>query len=85
MRGLWWNGSEESIEPIVAQCKQARTGFEARPGSYAARNTGIELARGDILAFTDADCLPAADWIEHGLAALQRVENCGLGGRGKSR
>lgn len=33
------------------------------PGSYAARNEGRRHATQDILAFTDADCLPAADWL----------------------
>lgn len=31
--------------------------------SYAARNTGIEAATGEILVFTDADCRPQPDWL----------------------
>lgn len=43
---------------------------EAAPGSYAARNRGLAAARGSIVAFTDADCTPAPDWLERGLEAL---------------
>ncbi|OLP15629.1 glycosyltransferase [Leptolyngbya sp. 'hensonii'] len=32
--------------------------------SYAARNRGIRVATGEILAFTDADCRPQAAWLE---------------------
>ena len=39
-------------------------------GSYAARNCGIAVAAAPVLAFTDADCVPAPDWLERGLAAL---------------
>ena len=35
----------------------------ATPGSYAARNAGVEAARGRILAFTDADCRPDPGWL----------------------
>lgn len=40
------------------------------PGSYAARNHGIAVASGAILAFIDADCVPRPDWLRRGVAAL---------------
>lgn len=36
---------------------------EAKPGSYAARNKALEVAKGEILAFTDADCQPLQNWV----------------------
>lgn len=40
-------------------------------GSYAARNAALSLARGEVLAFTDADCRPEAGWVSSGVRALQ--------------
>ena len=34
-----------------------------KPGSYAARNHGVQCARGHWLVFTDADCQPHTDWL----------------------
>jgi glycosyltransferase involved in cell wall biosynthesis len=42
--------------------------------SYAARNRAAGLARGRVLAFCDADCLPDPSWLESGLAALEHAE-----------
>lgn len=41
---------------------------EREAGSYAARNRGAAQASGEILSFTDADCLPDEAWIENILA-----------------
>jgi cellulose synthase/poly-beta-1,6-N-acetylglucosamine synthase-like glycosyltransferase len=44
---------------------------EPRGHSYAARNAGLAVSRGAVLAFTDADCRPEPDWLAEGWAALQ--------------
>ncbi len=44
---------------------------EGKRGSYAARNAGVRVASGSILAFTDSDCAPRADWLRTIDQALQ--------------
>jgi GT2 family glycosyltransferase len=48
-----------------------RVVFEARRGSYAARNAGVEVATGEVLAFTDVDCLPEPAWLAAGVAGIE--------------
>ena len=45
------------------------------PGSYAARNAALPTVQAPWIAFTDADCLPEATWIEEGLKATCAEEN----------
>ena len=72
------NGSTEPVEPVVAAFSQARCLHESKQGSYAARNRGIAESQGDVLAFTDADCIPDEDWIERGVQRLLSVPGSGL-------
>ena len=55
------NGSSDDtklvIEKWMQQCgRPVRSVFEPRPGLSRARNAGLAVARGSILAFTDDDC-----------------------------
>lgn len=34
-------------------------------GAYAARNLGSEVARGDVIAFTDSDCIVDRQWLKN--------------------
>lgn len=50
-------------------------------GSYAARNRGVREASGELLAFTDADCVASPDWIRQGVAGFTSSEiGCVAGG-----
>jgi len=55
--------------------------YEPRQGLSEARNRGIREARGGILAFTDDDVIPAADWVAQIPAAMNRWKAEGVGGR----
>jgi glycosyltransferase involved in cell wall biosynthesis len=61
--------------------KKIRHGFEPRFGSYAARNKGLGLAKGSIVAFTDADCLPETNWLEEILKHFKDNKSSIVGGR----
>jgi glycosyltransferase involved in cell wall biosynthesis len=49
------------------------------PGSYAARNMGVQNAQGRLIAFTDADCLPHPNWLKNGMEAYENA--CSTKGR----
>lgn len=66
------NGSREPPRELVESYAFCRFAEESSPGSYAARNLALNLARGDLLAFTDSDCLPTPTWLEEGLAAVEQ-------------
>lgn len=50
---------------------------EPRPGSYAARNKGAQVASGDFLAFTDSDCIPDKRWLINAERIFSE-KKCGL-------
>nr|MBA2449198.1 glycosyltransferase family 2 protein [Chloroflexota bacterium] len=72
------NGSAQTVGPLVDEFRQARSTYEKVPGTAAARNRGIALASGEVLAFTDADCIPAHDWLAKGVPRLLGTPDCGL-------
>ena len=76
------NGAPEYLADLPAHFPEVALIHEPKPGSYNARNAGIAHAAGDLFAFTDADCLPARDWLGNGVRPLLADPTCGLvGGR----
>ena len=49
-------------------------------GPAAARNHGARLARGGIILFTDADCVPREDWVEQMAKPFVAAEVCAVKG-----
>lgn len=64
------NDSDHEYPTEILNHKNIRILQELKPGSYAARNKGIAESKGDILVFTDADCIPDKDWLHNGVQML---------------
>lgn len=69
---------DNASEPPVGAIEGVTVVREERPGSYAARNHGIAIARAPVLAFTDGDCSPRPEWLEAGLDRLRREPEAGV-------
>lgn len=71
------DGTEDVVREAMAACPfPVRYLCKEDDGPAASRNRGAEMATGDILAFTDSDCVPASDWIRN--AAGNFEEGVGL-------
>lgn len=56
---------------------QARVITETEQGAGPARNAGAAVAAGDVLAFLDSDCRPAADWLVEALNSMAQASIAG--------
>ncbi len=73
------NGStDRTLEIARAHGVGVRVEPEATVGGL--RNAGRAHTSGSVLAFLDADCVPARDWLRHAVDSL-RVEPCVTGSR----
>ena len=65
------NNDPEDIAPELCLADNFQLITEARPGSYSARNAALAITKGEIIAFTDSDCIPDKDWIINAVARLE--------------
>ena len=64
------NGSTDNTREVIKQFPVCLVEEKTIRNPYAARNLGIDIAKGDIICFTDADCIVDPSWINHGVHAL---------------
>jgi cellulose synthase/poly-beta-1,6-N-acetylglucosamine synthase-like glycosyltransferase len=58
---------------------------QAHQGPATARNRGVGAARGEIVLFTDADCVPDENWIEEMVRPFDDPEVVGVKGAYRTR
>jgi glycosyltransferase involved in cell wall biosynthesis len=68
------DGSTDATVDIARSVPGVKLLRQQSLGPAVARNRGAEEARGDLLAFTDADCFPTAGWLAAGAAALESAD-----------
>ena len=64
------NNSRDGSIAVAREHADVTVLEEPRQGAYAARNRGLGVVRGRVVAFTDPDCVPDEDWLERALAAV---------------
>jgi len=61
------DGSTDSTAHVVRSFDHVHYVYQANAGPATARNLGASIAKGEILFFTDSDCIPQTDWIQKAL------------------
>ena len=74
------DGSTDRTAQIAAEYPYIRLIEQENKGLSEARNVGIRAAQGDIVAFTDADCMADPDWLTHLVARFQSSDFAAVGG-----
>ena len=65
----------------IAECfPYARIISQANKGLSVARNVGAEAATGEIVAYTDSDCVADPDWLTYLVATMERKQLVACGG-----
>ena len=74
------DGSTDRTAEVARQFNVDVLVHDTNRGLSAARNSGIRRSIAPIVAFTDDDCVPAADWLERLIAEYDDPEVLGVGG-----
>jgi GT2 family glycosyltransferase len=74
------DGSTDKTREIAESYDYIRLINQENKGLSEARNVGIRASNGEIIAFTDADCMADADWLAYLVGRFQSSEFGAVGG-----
>ena len=72
--------TDHTLGVLRAHGSEIRAGSCAERNLSVSRNVGIEMARGEFVAFIDDDAVPDEDWLVNAIAAFDADEVAGVGG-----
>ncbi|MEM5782548.1 MAG: glycosyltransferase, partial [Candidatus Aenigmatarchaeota archaeon] len=78
------DGSTDKTKLIVKKFRRVRLILQNHRGPAAARNLGTKKANGNIIIFTDSDCVPEKNWIKHMIEPFKSKEIVGVAGTYKT-
>jgi len=74
------DGSTDDTAYIAAQFPTVRYVHQSNHGLSHARNTGASAAKGEVLVYTDSDCMADTDWLYYLIGTLTSGDYAGVGG-----
>ncbi len=77
------DGSTDATALIIKNY-YVRYYYQMNKGPAAARNKGVKMAIGNIILFTDSDCIPDNNWIKEMVSSFQSPEIAGVKGTYKT-
>ena len=78
------DGSKKPAEAVVDPFRKMlnlKLLSQSNAGPAAARNTGVQHAAGEFIAFTDDDCMPARDWLRELAGNFAHLNKTAIGGK----
>ena len=79
------DGSLDNTQQILNSMPDIRAYFQNNDGPSSARNFGVKQSQGEIIVFTDSDCIPDPDWLDKLTAPLAQPEVAGSKGVYRTR
>jgi len=74
------DGSRDRTREIAESYEYCRIINQPNKGLSAARNAGAEAATGEIIAYTDSDCVADPDWLTYLVAKMEASDLAACGG-----
>jgi glycosyltransferase involved in cell wall biosynthesis len=74
------DGSKDNTQEIAAKHSWVVNIKQVNKGLSVARNVGAQAAKGEIIAYTDSDCMADPDWLYYLVGTLISGDYAGVGG-----